>query len=97
MARIDLTPEQRDAVYAAGNVLVRAGAGSGKTEVLAQRFVALLAGDIAGREPLTPERIAGLLRDLSREQLCDMAQKARAKALPDATQAVARTCMEVAG
>ena len=47
MARVELTSEQRDAVYAAGNVLVRAGAGSGKTEVLAQRFVALLAGDIA--------------------------------------------------
>ncbi len=60
MARFDLTGEQRDAVYAAGNVLVRAGAGSGKTEVLAQRFVALLAGDIAGREPLAPERIAAI-------------------------------------
>ncbi len=60
MARLELTGEQRDAVYAAGNVLVRAGAGSGKTEVLAQRFVALLAGDIAGREPLMPERIAAI-------------------------------------
>jgi ATP-dependent helicase/nuclease subunit A len=60
MARVELTPEQHDAVYAAGNVLVRAGAGSGKTEVLAQRLVALLAGDIAGREPLAPERIAAI-------------------------------------
>ncbi|MGH7914850.1 MAG: UvrD-helicase domain-containing protein, partial [Candidatus Binataceae bacterium] len=60
MARAELTPEQRDAAYAAGNVLVRAGAGSGKTEVLAQRFVALLAGDIVGREPLAPERIAAI-------------------------------------
>src|ERR1700730_18192814 len=50
MARVELTGEQRDAVYAAGNVLVRAGAGSGKTEVLAQRFVA----------PLAPERIAAI-------------------------------------
>ncbi|MGZ3620942.1 MAG: UvrD-helicase domain-containing protein, partial [Candidatus Binataceae bacterium] len=60
MARVELTSEQRDAVYAAGNVLVRAGAGSGKTEVLAQRFVALLAGDIAKREPLAPDRIAAI-------------------------------------
>ena len=60
MAPVELTSEQRDAVYAAGNVQVRAGAGSGKTEVLAQRFVALLAGDIAGREPLAPERIAAI-------------------------------------
>ncbi|HTQ25558.1 MAG TPA: UvrD-helicase domain-containing protein, partial [Candidatus Binataceae bacterium] len=60
MARVELTEEQRDAVYAAGNALVRAGAGSGKTEVLSQRFVALVAGDIAGREPLAPERIAAI-------------------------------------
>ena len=60
MARVELTGEQRDAVYAAGNVLVRAGAGSGKTEVLAQRFAALLAGDIPGRAPLAPERIAAI-------------------------------------
>ena len=60
MARVELTREQHDAVYAAGNLLVRAGAGSGKTEVLAQRFVALLAGDIAGREPLAPEQVAAI-------------------------------------
>ena len=46
---------------------------------------------------LTPERLAGLLAELSREQLRDMAEKARAQALPDPTQAVARICMEVAG
>jgi len=60
MGRVELTEEQRQAIYAPGNVLVRAGAGSGKTEVLARRFVALLAGDIAGREPLAPERIAAI-------------------------------------
>jgi len=46
---------------------------------------------------LTPERLAGLLAELSREQLRGMAEKARARALADATDAVARTCMEVAG
>jgi ATP-dependent helicase/nuclease subunit A len=60
MAWVDLSPEQRDAIYAPGNVLVRAGAGSGKTEVLARRFVALIAGDIAGGAPLSPERIAAI-------------------------------------
>ena len=46
---------------------------------------------------LTPERIASLLAELSRERLCDMASKARALARAGATQAVARICMEVAG
>lgn len=46
---------------------------------------------------LTPERIAVLLGELSRERLCDMACKARALARAGATQAVAQNCMEVAG
>ncbi|MGH7949796.1 MAG: UvrD-helicase domain-containing protein, partial [Candidatus Binataceae bacterium] len=57
--RIELTPQQRAAALAPGNVRLRAGAGSGKTEVLAHRFVALLAGDIA-LEPLSPEQIAAI-------------------------------------
>ncbi len=62
------------------------------------RHLALAGAAILLPQPeLTPERLAGLFRELSREQLRDMAQKARAQALPDATQAVARTCMEVAG
>ena len=46
---------------------------------------------------LTPARLAVTLLELSRGQLLDMAEKARAQALPDATHAVARICMEVAG
>jgi UDP-N-acetylglucosamine--N-acetylmuramyl-(pentapeptide) pyrophosphoryl-undecaprenol N-acetylglucosamine transferase len=45
---------------------------------------------------LTAEKLAGLLRELSREKLAAMAQKARALAKPEATRAVAEICMEVA-
>lgn len=62
------------------------------------RHLALAGAAILLPQPeLTPERLAGLLGGLSREQLCDMARKARAQALPDATHALARTCVEVAG
>lgn len=43
---------------------------------------------------LTAERLA-LLRNLSRAQLLEMAEKARELALPDATAAVAKVCWEV--
>ena len=39
---IKLTPEQRDAVYANGNILVAAAAGSGKTAVLVERVIRML-------------------------------------------------------
>jgi len=52
--------EQRAAIFAPGSLAVRAGAGSGKTEVLARRFVALIAGDVTGTEPLSPEQIAAI-------------------------------------
>jgi ATP-dependent helicase/nuclease subunit A len=57
---IILSPEQHAAIFTPGNLVVRAGAGSGKTEVLARRFVALVAGDIGGREPLAPDRMAAI-------------------------------------
>ncbi|MBV8453476.1 MAG: UvrD-helicase domain-containing protein, partial [Deltaproteobacteria bacterium] len=57
---IVLSAEQRAAILTPGNLLVRAGAGSGKTEVLARRFVALIAGEIEGRQPLTPAQIAAI-------------------------------------
>jgi len=42
-AAFTLDAEQLDAIRASGTLLVKAGAGSGKTEVLARRFVALTA------------------------------------------------------
>lgn len=46
---------------------------------------------------LTPERIAALLADLTRQRLCDMACTARRLARAGATQSVAQICMEAAG
>lgn len=46
------------------------------------------------QQELTPERLA-TMRDLTRHQLLQMAEKARALALPEATTAVATTCEEV--
>ncbi|GBL44321.1 UDP-N-acetylglucosamine--N-acetylmuramyl-(pentapeptide) pyrophosphoryl-undecaprenol N-acetylglucosamine transferase [Sulfuriferula multivorans] len=45
---------------------------------------------------LTPDRLAAVLRSLDREKLLVMAQHARALAKPDATETVARVCMELA-
>ena len=44
---------------------------------------------------LTPERLTEI-RHLSRQQLCQMAEKARALARPDATADVAAICKELA-
>lgn len=45
---------------------------------------------------LSAEKLAALLRELTRERLADMATKARTLAKPEATRAVAEVCMEVA-
>lgn len=45
---------------------------------------------------LTPEKLASLLRELTREKLAAMADAARKLAKPEATRAVAEICMEVA-
>ena len=47
-------------------------------------------------DQLTPQHLAEL-RNLSRQQLAQMAEKARALARPDATAAVAQVCAQLAG
>jgi len=60
------------------------------------RFLASAgAAILLPQNELTPERLA-LIRDLKRPQLLEMAEKARALAMPDATQTVANVCMEFA-
>ena len=47
------------------------------------------------QDELTPARLAALLAELPRPRLLDMASRARALAKPEATQTVARACMEL--
>lgn len=49
------------------------------------------------QKELSAEKLAQLLREMPREKLLAMAQAARSLAKPDATQAVAKVCMELAG
>lgn len=60
---------------------------------LSERGAALLMP----QSQLTPERLAQALRELDRPRLLEMARKARALGKPDAAQAVAARCMELAG
>ena len=59
---------------------------------LADRGAAVLVP----QHELTPQKLADLLRRFTRDALLGMARQARAAAKPDATQTVARACMELA-
>ena len=65
---------------------------TGNARFLADAGAAILVP----QNELTPEKLAGLLRELPREKLAAMAQKARALAKPEATRAVAEVCMGLA-
>jgi UDP-N-acetylglucosamine--N-acetylmuramyl-(pentapeptide) pyrophosphoryl-undecaprenol N-acetylglucosamine transferase len=54
------------------------------------------AAVLVPQHEFTPQKLADLLRGFTREALLGMAQKARAAAKPEATQAVAQMCMELA-
>lgn len=65
---------------------------TGNARFLSSRGAAILLP----QAELSAERLAELLRGLTHERLLDMAEKARALGKPDATEAVARACMELA-
>jgi UDP-N-acetylglucosamine--N-acetylmuramyl-(pentapeptide) pyrophosphoryl-undecaprenol N-acetylglucosamine transferase len=65
---------------------------TGNARFLAERGAALL---VPQRE-FTPQALAELIGGLTRARLLEMARAARAAARPDATEAVARACMELA-
>ena len=65
---------------------------TGNARYLADAGAAVLIPQIE----LTPQRLAELLASLTRERLLVMAVKARELARPDATERVARICMELA-
>jgi len=54
------------------------------------------AARLVQQRDLTPEKLAELIRSLDRATLLEMADKARAAGKPDATQAVAQVCAELA-
>jgi UDP-N-acetylglucosamine--N-acetylmuramyl-(pentapeptide) pyrophosphoryl-undecaprenol N-acetylglucosamine transferase len=66
---------------------------TGNARFLADAGAALL---VPQRE-LSPAHLAQLLRNLTRDALLAMAEKARALAKPDATRIVAEKCMELGG
>ena len=65
---------------------------TGNARFLASRGAAILLP----QAELSAPRLAELLRGLTHERLLAMAEKARALGKPDATEAVARACMELA-
>jgi len=48
------------------------------------------------QKELTPDKLASVLGELTREKLLEMAQKARAAGKPEATRTVAEVCMRMA-
>jgi UDP-N-acetylglucosamine--N-acetylmuramyl-(pentapeptide) pyrophosphoryl-undecaprenol N-acetylglucosamine transferase len=61
------------------------------------RFLAATgAAVLLPQSELSPERLAVLLAGFDRVRLCDMAKRARSLGRPDATQAVAMACVELA-
>ena len=54
------------------------------------------AAVLAPQSELTAARLAGLIAGFDRARLCEMAKRARSLGRPDATEAVAKVCVELA-
>src|SRR2546423_8567971 len=82
---VNLTPEQRDVVARRdGPLFVRAGAGSGKTRVLVERFVATVADDSVPVDRVLAitftEKAAAEMRSRVRARLLALGDRDRARA-----------------
>jgi ATP-dependent helicase/nuclease subunit A len=84
----DLNPEQQAAVEARGTVFVSAGAGTGKTKVLVERFARAVCREGLDVESILvityTEKAAGELRSRIRARLVDAARPDLARALDGA-------------
>ncbi|HYN91703.1 MAG TPA: UvrD-helicase domain-containing protein [Thermoleophilaceae bacterium] len=85
----ELTPEQRRAVERRdGSLLVRAGAGTGKTTVLVERFVEAVSVDGAGVEQVLAitftEKAAAEMRSRVRRRFLDLGRREEARAAESA-------------
>ncbi|MGH8022734.1 MAG: UvrD-helicase domain-containing protein [Limisphaerales bacterium] len=82
-----LTPSQRAAVAARGNVLVMAGAGTGKTHTLVQRCVDLICNERVGLDEMLvvtfTEAAASEVRERLREELHEAASRRDDRHLPE--------------
>ncbi|MFL6021134.1 MAG: UvrD-helicase domain-containing protein [Gaiellaceae bacterium] len=85
---MNLNPEQRDAAEARGLVFVSAGAGTGKTRVLVERFARAVCDDGVDVESILvltyTEKAAGELRSRIRAGLVDRGRQDLARALDGA-------------
>ena len=90
-----LTDQQRAAVARSGSVLVRAGAGSGKTVVLVERYVQALCGD-RGADPLELEQIIAVT--FTEKAAAEMRDRIRARLAARAASAEGderRRCLRI--
>jgi ATP-dependent helicase/nuclease subunit A len=95
----ELTPEQQAAIGArSGDVFTEAGAGTGKTRVLVQRYCDAVTDDGVGPDAILAftftERAAGELRERIRRELTSRARAAAEAAAHDRAAEIARAARD---